>query len=65
MTHGTRLGRDHHSLRQHMAEDHAAEPGWLECASDGAVHGRHDGQHDCTWADAYDLPHPVPRRDGK
>jgi len=42
-----------------MAEDHETEPGWLEVASDAAVHGKHDGQHHETWAYALDLPHPV------
>lgn len=56
--HGTHLGRDHRSVRQHLAEDHGTDPGWLECASDGAVHGRHDGLHGRTWAYAEDLPHP-------
>jgi hypothetical protein len=55
--HGSRLGRDHASVRMHLAEDHGTDPGWLECASDGAVHGRHDGQHGVTWAYAKDLPH--------
>ncbi len=56
-THGTGLGRDHKSVRMHLAEDHDADPGWLECASDGAVHGMHDGIHGEVWAYAADLPH--------
>jgi hypothetical protein len=58
-THGSRLGREHQSLRMHLVEDHRADPGWAENASDAAVHGSHDGQHSRTWAYAYDLPHPV------
>jgi hypothetical protein len=57
--HGSRLGREHNSLHAHMAEDHETEPGWLEVASDAAVHGKHDGQHHETWAYALDLPHTV------
>jgi hypothetical protein len=55
--HGTRLGRAHASLRLHLVEDHALQPGWAETASDGAAHGLHDGRHQRTWAYAEDLPH--------
>jgi len=55
--HGSRLGRDHLSLRMHMVEDHGADPGWAENASGAEVHGRHDGEHKVTWAYAEDLPH--------
>lgn len=56
--HGSRLGRDHASVRKHLIEDHDADPDWAASASDGAVHGKHDGLHNCTWACDYDLRHP-------
>jgi hypothetical protein len=56
-TYGTRLGREHRSVRQHVVEDHDADPGWAEFSTDGALHGYHDGRHRTTWAYAYDLPH--------
>lgn len=59
--HGTRLGREHRSLRTHMHEDHGYSivGDW----SDGALHGEHDKVHGKTWAYAFDLPHePVPGR---
>ncbi len=55
--HGTRLGREHRSVRMHLVEDHEVEPGFAECASDGAIHGLHDGRHHEVWAYALDLPH--------
>ena len=55
--HGTRLGREHTSLRQHLIEDHGVQRGWTETASDGAVRGLHDGRHDRTGAYALNLPH--------
>jgi hypothetical protein len=55
--HGTRLGREHHSVRRHVVEDHDADPRWAEFCTDGALHGYHDGRHRTTWAYAYDLPH--------
>jgi hypothetical protein len=55
--HGSRLGREHRSVRMHLVEDHAVEPGWAENASDGAVHGKHDGLHHHVWAYEADLPH--------
>lgn len=39
------------SVRQHLVDDHGANPGWCETASDGAVLGRHDGYHEMTWAE--------------
>jgi hypothetical protein len=57
--HGSRLGRKHSSVRQHLIEDHPGiDPNWARDASDGAIHGKHDGLHNCTWACDYDLPHP-------
>jgi hypothetical protein len=55
--HGTRLGRDHRSVRQHLVEDHGCSPGHVGALSDGGVHGMHDGAHGVTWAYAEDLPH--------
>lgn len=40
------------------AEDHNIDPSWTASASDGAIHGKRDGLHNCTWACDYDLPHP-------
>lgn len=56
-THGSRLGREHRSLRQHLVEDHGTDPGWVLLDNDAAVHGKHDGMHRTTWAYAFDLPH--------
>lgn len=56
--HGSRLGREHQSVRQHLIEDHGEDPETVETWSDGAVHGAHDGAHKRTWAYAFDLPHP-------
>lgn len=58
-THGTRLGREHRSVRQHLIEDHGENPAKVERWSDGAVHGAHDGAHGATWAYAQNLPHPA------
>lgn len=58
-THGTRLGREHRSVRQHLIEDHGENPVKVEQWSDGAVHGAHDGAHGVTWAYAQNLPHPA------
>lgn len=58
-THGTRLGRDHKSVRRHLREDHGVPWAEIRRMSDGAVHGLHDGAHGTPWAYAYDLPHPV------
>jgi len=56
--HGSRFGREHTSARQHLIEDHPdVDPDWARSAPDGAIHGLHDGKHNCTWACAYDLPH--------
>lgn len=55
--HGTRLGREHTSLRRHLVEDHHANPGQAEMLSDGAAHGIHDRQHDDFAAYAVDLSH--------
>lgn len=55
--HGTRLGREHTSVREHLAEDHSCKPGWLENATDPAIQGAHDGMHGRTWAYGFDLPH--------
>lgn len=59
-THGTRLGRDHRSVRQHLVEDHGVSQAQADAWSDGAVHGHHDGVHRDTWAYAHDLVHPAP-----
>jgi hypothetical protein len=56
--HGSKLGREHTSLRQHLVEDHDVEPGWAETASDGSVHGLHDGRHRTIGAHDYDIRHP-------
>jgi hypothetical protein len=56
-THGTRLGRAHRSVGRHLVEDHGTAPGWVETASPGSVHGKHDRLHAQTWAYADDLPH--------
>lgn len=58
LTHGSKLGREHTSVRHHLAEDHGIDPDWTASATDGAIHGKHDGLHNCTWAYGYDLPHP-------
>jgi len=55
--HGSRLGREHISVREHLIEDHYEDPVRVFEWSDGAVHGAHDGSHNRTWAYAYDLPH--------
>lgn len=55
--HGSRLGREHRSLRMHLVEDHGCDPGWAENASDGTAHGRHDRRHRRGSAWAEDLPH--------
>lgn len=55
--HGTRLGREHTSVRQHLVEDHGEDPDVVRSWSDGAVHGTHDEAHSTTWAYAVDLPH--------
>lgn len=52
-----RLGAEHRSVRQHLIEEHGSDPGWAGDASDGAIHGKHDGLHGTTWAYAHDLPH--------
>lgn len=57
--HGSRLGREHRSIRQHLIEDHGADPAEVAARSDGAVLGAHDGAHGRAWAYAADLPHPV------
>lgn len=57
--HGTRLGREHRSVRTHLVEDHRVDPGWVENASDAQIHGKHDGQHSKTFADSLNLPHPA------
>ncbi len=59
-THGTRLGRDHRSVRQHLVEDHGVAQAQVDAWSDGSVHGHHDGVHQLTWAYAKDLAHPAP-----
>lgn len=59
-THGTRLGRDHRSVRRHLVEDHSVDQDQVDAWSDGAVHGHHDGVHGRTWAYAEDLEHPAP-----
>jgi hypothetical protein len=59
-THGTQLGREHRSVRQHLVEDHGVRQDQLDEWSDGAVHGHHDSVHSRTWAYAEDLPHPAP-----
>lgn len=59
-THGSRLGREHRSTRQHLIEDHGVSPDQVAAWSDGAIHGHHDGVHRETWAYAYDLVHPAP-----
>jgi hypothetical protein len=59
-THGTRLGRAHRSVRQHLIEDHGVSQDQVDAWSDGAVHGHHDGVHRTTWAYAEDLAHPGP-----
>lgn len=56
--HGTRLGREHKSLKIHLREDHGVRWERARSLSDGEAHGTHDGMHDKTWAYAYDLPHP-------
>jgi len=56
--HGSKLGREHTSVRQHLTEDHGIDLDWTASATDGAIHGKHDGLHNCTWAYSYDLPHP-------
>ena len=56
--HGSRLSREHTSVRRHLTEDHDIDADWAASASDGAVHGKHDGLHYCIWACDYDLPHP-------
>jgi len=62
--HGSRLGREHRSVATHLIEDHSVDPAWIASATDGAVHGKHDGLHRQTWAYAADLPHPRIRKDG-
>jgi hypothetical protein len=59
--HGTRLGREHTSVREHLAEDHGVDRAALDVMGDGAVHGMHDGRHHKVWAYAEDLPHLPPR----
>lgn len=59
-THGTRLGREHRSVRIHLVEDHGVTQDQVDAWSDGAVHGHHDGVHRTTWAYANDLDHPAP-----
>ena len=56
--HGSRLGREHRSLRQHMCEDHGLTKDELKGVSDAGVDGWHNRLHDKTWAYAFDLPHP-------
>jgi diadenosine tetraphosphate (Ap4A) HIT family hydrolase len=56
-THGTRLGREHRSVRRHLVEDHGVDQAQVDAWSDGAVHGHHDGVHGKTWAYADNLPH--------
>lgn len=41
--HGTRLGVEHRSVRQHLIEDHGMTPEEARRLSDGGVHGWHDG----------------------
>lgn len=55
--HGTKLGREHVSLRHHLVEDHGLTVDEVTGLSAGAAHGLHDGQHGRTWAHALDLPH--------
>jgi hypothetical protein len=57
--HGSKLGRDHVSVRQHLIEDHDMTPERAAELSDGSVHGIHDRDHDRVWAYAFDLPHPL------
>ncbi|MFY1595556.1 HD domain-containing protein [Micromonospora sp. WMMD737] len=57
-THGSRYGRAHRSIRQHLVEDHGFDWPTVAAMSDGAVHGWHDAEHGQTWAYAKDLPHP-------
>lgn len=57
-THGSRLGREHRSLRQHLIEDHGKPAPEVDALSDGGIHGWHDGLHGITWAHQYDVPHP-------
>lgn len=59
-THGTRLGRDHRSVRRHLVEDHGVHQDQVDAWLDGAVHGHHDAVHRRTWAYAEDLAHPAP-----
>lgn len=56
--HGSRLGREHASVRQHLIEDHGKPAPEVVALSDSGIHGWHDGLHGVTWAYAYDLPHP-------
>lgn len=57
-THGSRYGREHRSLRQHLVEDHGYTWEQVAAMSDGTLHGTHDWiEHGQTWAYAADLPH--------
>lgn len=62
VVHGSHLGREHHSVRRHLREDHARTAGELKGLSDAAIHGLHDADHQRTWAYAFDLPHYFIRR---
>lgn len=64
-THGTRLGREHRSVREHLVEDHGVPQAQVDAWSDGAVHGHHDGVHRKICAYAENLPHPAPGELGK
>jgi hypothetical protein len=57
--HGSRLGREHLSVRTHLLEDHGVDRQDIADASDGALHGLHDGKHATTWAYSKDLPHTL------
>lgn len=55
--HGTRLGREHRELGQHLIEDHGYDPAYVHGLSHGGRHGLHDSEHRDIWAYAHDLPH--------
>lgn len=62
--HGTKLGREHGSLQQHLVEDHGVSAHRAATLTDAATHGLHDGLHNHIWAFAYDLPHPTESETG-
>lgn len=59
-THGTRLGREHRSLDQHLIEDHGVTAEQIAEFAEHQTLVAHDMRHGQAWAHGEDLPHPAP-----